>query len=316
MSTTHSTSEGRRLPYTVVGGKRGDRALPSRRTFSIVVLNRGGKFDRESAFARLAAWEPAEILSIEIGTSSYDVEHLAARFSHVRFVLLDRSVSVGEQVNLGISEAIGSLVLVLWNDFEIAGLPKAVHSTEAPLCSVPLLRGERNQVLPSLIAPAFYHQRLQVLALPPPNDRVASILPFDYVGLYHREQFQRIGGYDGAIYAPHWQKLEFGFRAHMWDYRIMLEPQLRMSCSQTPPPEDTTPNEDYLRFYLKTLAVRFTGDSGRLPYSKLLMVILRAQAGPLRAWRLFREARRWVERNRYSFRQDARRVTELWDVAS
>ncbi len=316
MSTTPSTSEHCRRPYTVVGGSKSDRALPSRPSFSVVVLNRGGKFDRESAFARLSAWEPAEILSVEIGTAAYDVEHLVARFPQVRFVLLDHDISIGEQVNLGIGEAIGSLVLVIWNDYDISGLPKGVHAGEAPLCAVPVLRGDRNQVLPSVVAPAFHQQRLQVLPLPPPNDRVPSIVAFDYVGLYHREQYQRIGGYDSAIRSPHWQKLEFGFRAHMWGYRIMLEPQLRLRCAQTPPPEDTTPDESYLRFYLRTLAVRFTGDTGRLPISKLFMLIVRAQAGPIRACRLFREAQAWVERNKYSFRQDARRVTELWDVTS
>ncbi len=316
MSTTHSTSEGCRLPYTVVGGQKSHRGLLNRPSFSIVVLNRGGKFDRDTAFQRLSAWEPAEILSIEIGTSSYDVEHLASRFTHVRFVLLDRRVSAGEQVNLGIAEALGSVVLVLWNDYEIAGLPKAVLTSEAPLCSVPVLRGERNQILPSLIAPAFYQQRLQVLPLQPPNEPVPSIVAFDYVGLYHREQYQRVGGYDRSIVSPHWQKLEFGFRAHMWGYRIMVEPHLRLSCAQTPPPEDTTPDQSYLRFYLKTLALRFTGDTGYLPLSKFFMVVLRAQTGPLRAWRLFQEAREWVHRHRFSFRQDARRVTELWDVDS
>ena len=62
------------------------------------------------------------------------------------------------------------------------------------------------------------------------------------------------------------------------------------------------------------VTIRFVRDQGRLPLRQLLPFVLRSGLGVSEALRQFRDVRRWVARNRYRFTQDARRVTELWEV--
>ena len=100
----------------------------------------------------------------------------------------------------------------------------------------------------------------------------------------------------------------------MWGDRIETTSTVSMSYIGDVPAEDTTPDDSYKVFYLKDLAVIFSGDSGRLPLGRFVPYFLKTGGGMLNALREFREVRRWVEINRYRFKQDARSVTGLWEI--
>ncbi|MFP4637377.1 MAG: hypothetical protein ACLFM6_02960 [Spirochaetaceae bacterium] len=315
MSTTRSTTE-ESLPYTVVGGRHVDRAADPSTAVSLVVLNRGRSVNRGGYFGRLLDLGFTDILSMEHSGSHYDVEALSRCHRDVRFVLLRRKTSLGEQVNVSMQEARGRFLYVVWNDMRIGPLGEAMREALAVrnyLCTAPVLRNQKGDQLPTAMAPAFHRSRLKVLPLPPSYTRMPTLFPFDYTGIYHKEQFIFAGGYDHRIPTPYWQKLDFGFRAHMWGYTIQLDPQLVTSGTE-PPTEDATPDESYKRFFLKNLSVRFSADQAVLPFSRFPGFALRTGGGLLRNWQLFREIRGWVHENRYRFKQDARRVTELWEA--
>ena len=319
MNTIPTTSKQFRIPYTVAGGQKGDRVRKSPVLLSLLLLNRGGRPFRQEILKELKTLGFDEIISIEGPQINYDVESLALKFPNIRFLLLHQQVSRGEQINMGIEEAKGRFVFVLWNDIRIA--PSSLSrrllekiQEEEVLCVVPLIKNQRQETLPTVQAPAFDRKRLRVLPLQPNSDGMVNLFPFDYLGIYHRGRFLLTGGFDYSIKNPWWQKLDFGFRSFMWGEKILCSTALRVSYLGDVPSEDTTPDSGYKRFFLKNLSIRFTGDSGVLPGSRFLPFAFRSGGGIFSAYKEFKAAQKWVEINTFRFQQDARGITELWEV--
>jgi hypothetical protein len=317
MSTTPTTSEQLRVPYTIVGGEKSDRNLRTPPPLSILLLNRGGKPFRREYFRELDQLGDLEIVSVEQGKATYDVEALSRQFPKVRFLLLHKQLTRGEQINLGIKEASGQYVFVLWNDMKVVspltvGLMKRLHEADR-LCTVPIIQNTRLETVPSIMVPAFYRKSIKVIPMVPQQTDVKTLFPFDYCGLYHRTRFLMTGGYDYQLKNPYWQKVDFGFRAHMWGESIRCDTSFRVRYLAEQAPEDTTPDESYKLFFLKNLTVRFGGDMGTLPLGRFFPYYLRSGSGLVSAIREFREIRRWVYDNRYRFVRDARSVTDLWE---
>jgi hypothetical protein len=226
-------------------------------------------------------------------------------------------VTVGEQINLGIHEARSPHVMTLWSDMYAPSVTHRIAEKVRELdavCVVPVLRTERNETIPSVIAPAFYRSLFRTVPMLPGAEGAPSLYAYADTGVFSRERFELLGGYDPLITNPYWQRLDFGMRAYLWDDQIRVLPSFRVQTSKPLPPNDTTPDASYARFHLKNLAIRFVRDQGRLPIRQLFPFVLRSGLGISEALRQFREARRWVQKNRYRFAQDARRVTELWEV--
>lgn len=317
MNTIPSTTKRHRIQYTVVGGTRPHSGGKLPRSLSIVLLNRGGRPFKSGVFDELSEIGAAEIISVEGPGHSYDVENLARKYPEVRFVLLDESITVGERVNIGIEEAKSEFVFVLWNDLKlIAGFAERAFAnmvSDPILCTVPIIQNQRRETVPTIPVPALYRKRLKILPTQASADREAALYPFEYCGMYRKEQFSLLGGYDYLLRNAHWQKLDFGFRAFMWGERIHCSTSFRLQYRGDSPAEDTSRDQSYKLFFLKNLAVRFNRDSGKLPPGKLPGYLLRSGGGLLSAYREFREVSRWVSLNQYRFRQDAKSVTELWE---
>jgi len=318
MSTIPSTSKRLSVPYTVVGGGRSGRARRFPTPLTLLLLNRGGRFFKHAFFEELTRLGAEEIISIEGPTASYEIENLSRDFPTIKFMVLHEPTSRGEQINMGVEEAKGELVFVIWNDMKLssssisARIVERIRESDC-LCTVPLVQNARLETVPTIMAPAFYNKLLKVLALQPSSDGIMSLFPFDYCGIYNKERFILVGGYDSSLATPYWQKMDFGFRSYMWGEKIHCSTALHVSYSGELPSEDSTPDEGYKMFFLKNLSVRFTGDSGILPRSRFFPYILRT-GGAMSALKAFRRARAWVETNRFRFKQDARSVTDLWEV--
>ncbi|MBN2051484.1 MAG: glycosyltransferase [Spirochaetales bacterium] len=319
MSTIPSTSKNVRTPYTVAGGTK--PAVPSspREGVTVLLLHRGAKVYRSGIFGDLSRLGFPEIISMEGPPGPYDVEELARRYEHVRFIILHKEAGVGEQINIGMAEAAGRYVLVLWNDMKIQQVTVLARVVEklqesGVLAVVPVLQNQKQQIIPSIQAPAFYRKALKVLTLQPSADGAVTLFPFDYVAVYNKESFLLLGGYDYTIANSYWQKMDFGFRTYMWGSRILCHTGMQFRYGTDIPMEDTTPDESYRRFFLKNLVPRFSGDCAEIPSRRGLSYCLRSGAGFYRGWKEFQEVRRWVNLNRYRFNMDARSVTELWEL--
>ncbi len=320
MSTTPSIFKRPRAPYTVVGGSRGAGPAPDRsrgEALTVLLLARGGRFHREEHLRELAGLRDVQVLSVEGAGPAYDLEELSRRDPAIRFLLLREPATPGERINLGMGEALSERVLVLWSDMRDEGdsLAAALKVPQRELlCQVPKLKSARGEVLPSILVPAMIKGRLKVLPWKPAREDMRSLYPFDYCGLYSRRRFLQLGGYDPWMRNPYWQKMDFGFRAGLWGETVAWQPRLQFAYTAEPEGEDNTPDPSYKLFFLRNMAVRFTGDSGLLPFSRLPQYAMRSGSGLLDSLKEFREVRAWVHENRFRFQGDVPSLLGRWEM--
>ncbi len=317
MSTTPITID--KVDYTVIGGKREPSLRREAPMISIVLLNRAGRVFKTDILNSLSRLDVHEVISIEHSGAGYDVEALSVKFPEVRFIRIHKDITEGEKINIGIEEAESRYVFVMYDDMNIVsgGLSDRLldQIIEANcLCVVPLIQSRKQSTVPSIMSPAFMRNSLKIVQLPPSVDGMDSLFPFDYAGVYDRSLFIKTGGFDNRITTKWWQKLDFGFRAYMWGDKIQCKTSLRVKYLDEIPEESITPDKSYRFFYLKNLTVRFDGDYGVIPKNRFLSYYLRSREGFFTALKEFREAREWVDVNKYSFRMDARHITEIWEA--
>ncbi len=326
MNTIPTTFNHSLPSYTVVGGiqRAGNSGL------SAVLLNRGGRYPRRTLFQELEKNGFDYIISLEGPEERYDVEDLSIRFPSVKFILLKQAVSVGEQVNLAVSELTGSLFFVLWNDIRIlhgGGAAKMAKRmlNEKPsesgddtsvykrLCTVPVIQNSHFETLPTIMSPAYFKDSVKTVPSALNTEGEMTLYPFDGIGIYDRERFIRLGGFDKTLSNSHWQFADFGFRSWLWGEEIAGTQLVRMSYDGDIPSEDSTVEESYKRFYLKNLAPVYRGDSAHIPLRRCPSYMLRFRDNPFEDWEDFFAARKWVEINKYRFKCDARKLIERWE---
>lgn len=319
MNTIPTTSKKIRIPYTVVGGKKVDKQQRTPSVLSLCILNRGGRLYRKDFFEEIQHMGNLETISVEGPGPGYDQEQLVRKYPNLRFLNVHSKISQGEKVNIGIEEAHGKYIFIIWDDVKLLTSTLSTRfidklQEEDHLCTVPLISNSSGEPVPSIMSPAFHRNKLKVLPFRCEKENTSSLFPFDYIGIYSKERFTKAGGYDYSIEHPYWQKMDFGFRVHMWGEKIICNGSLRLGYEGDVPAEDTTPNEEYKRFFLKNLSVRFVNDRGILPFSVFLPYWFKAGSGIIGSWKEFKAVKEWVNLNAFRFQRDARGVTELWEI--
>ncbi|MCD1653217.1 hypothetical protein K7J14_00650 [Treponema zuelzerae] len=321
----------RKVSHTIVGGsvkKSDDEGSP----FTVILLNRGGRYYRSAVFQSLESAGFDSILSIEsppapssgsgagasLVSQSYDIENLSIRFPSVRFLVPLENLTIGEMINAGMAETSSPWVLVLWNDMRLSqgALSQRLMSRiqeENLLCTAPVLTSQRMESLPVQMVPALKNKRFQIEPMPCIKDGSPTSYPFDFAGIYNRERFIRLGGFDHTISNPYWQNLDFGFRASLWGEQIRLSTSFRASYDGEVPQEDISSDRSYVRFYLKNLAPSFRKDEAVLPLVRFLSFLPRSGLGIFDAFSIFLQVRKWVHVNRYRFSRDAVEITRNWE---
>lgn len=317
MNTIPGTSKPAPASYTVVGGPGG----PGRDGcgFSLILLNRGGTVSRADALADFEKLRPDEIICLENPGNTWVIESLAARFPRVRFILFQETVTPGECINVAMEEARGPLAAVLWSDMKASpsGFPEgAVRDLPGggALCTAPWFYSRENESMPVLQIPAFQKKKLKVLSVLPSRETSSTLFPYDYCGIYSREKFLALGGYDPNIRSLWWQKADFGFRALLWGEKIVSSRLFRVTASENAPAEDVGADSGYRLFFLKNLAVRIGPRGGGLSRSSFFPFFLHSGCGLFTALAEFRLCRRWVNENSARFKKDALSVTGLWEA--
>jgi hypothetical protein len=181
------------------------------------------------------------------------------------------------------------------------------------LCTVPVIQNARFETLPTLSAPAVKKNTVNTITFGPDKDGLPSLYPFDAVGIYDRDRFIKLGGFDGTLTSFHWQLMDFGFRSHLWGEEIKLSQNIKVTYEGVVPPENYTADSSSLRFYLKNLAPIFRGDYANIPLRRFPAYFRASGKDIFSAWDEFSEGRRWVKVNRFRFKSDARTIAELWN---
>jgi len=314
MSTIPTTFNLDIPSYTVIG--QGERAGST--GITAVLLNRGGRYLRRSIFQDLEKAGFDYVISVETGKESYDTEELALRYPFAQFLMLKENRSFGEQINIAAMEVRTPLFFVLWNDVRFTQSGGAGRIADRLLqhkllCTVPVVQNSHFEIMPTLIVPALYRGTIKTIPFVPVKEGSLSIYPFDGVGVYHREKFTGLSGYDPKITSPYWQLMDFGFRAYLWGEKITASQLVKVVYDGNLSPQDTSMHPDYRWFYLKNIAPVFRGDTAHLPWRRCIPYLFKSGEGFKQAWDHFRQARDWVELNKFRFRLDAHQLTELWE---
>jgi len=319
MSTIPLTFDDQNTPYTIVGNTAQDCRKDSLPLFSILLLNRGGKFHREELLHEIYKIDFAEILYIEGPEFSYDIEQLSRKYPEVKFLLCQSQISTGEKINIGMEESQSHLVFVFWSNNKIVSnsiTAELIKRTEQQnvLCSVPVMKNIHHKDIPSIQVPGFIKGNLKVVPWSPVKNSIESIFPFDYCGIYNRKKYYNIGGFDNNIKNPYWQKLDFGFRAFMWGERIRLDTGFVLQYLGDTEVENSSPDKDYKIFFLKNIFVKYKNNAGFIPLYKLLNYLYYSDSGPVRSIKEFITIRKWVRENKDRYKNDAKALVKLWKV--
>jgi hypothetical protein len=158
-----------------------------------------------------------------------------------------------------------------------------------------------------------YRKNVRTLAFAPRQEGLPSLYPFDGVGIYDRERFIGLGGFDPLIRNPYWQLMDFGFRAHLWGEENSVTQHIKLSNEGPESVEDSTVDEGYRRFYLKNIAPVFREGQAHLPLRRFPGYLASSGWDLFGAWDEFNEARHWVRDNRQRWKRDARAVNDFWE---
>jgi len=315
------------IPYTAVGGKEhiGSSGITA------IVLNRS-PLVRRAFFQEIEKTGFDTVISIESSAPHYDIEELAGRFPFVRFIIPEREINLGEQINLAASETQSPLFFVLRSDMKIiiGGTARRIAErlsiiTEENkektvcykrLCTVPVLMNSNYEIFPSIVTPATVKKKIQPMFIEPANESDYTLYPFDGIGIYDKQRFIEIGGFDVSIKKLHWQLMDFGFRAHLWGEEIALSLNLKLSYEGELPIENSSIEESYRRFYLKNLAPILKNKNqekeAHLPFYRFFSFMKNSGEDIFSAWKEFKESKRWVNYNKDRWICDAREVANKW----
>jgi len=306
-------------PYTVIGGDALNRENKERPGLSIILLNRGTRPFRRDLFDQLCKIGVREVLSLESGPCPYDVEALSKKHDIVRFIIFSQLSSTGARIDAAMREALSDYIFVVQGDMKInaAGISSRVFSKIADrgrLCAVPVFRNSRGELIPTAVSPlpgkggVFDVQPTAVA-----DGEVATLMPWDYTGIYRRDKHFGIGGFDPQITESWWQLLDYGMRAWLWGEEIRTHSALRMGYMDEMLPQNSTPGPGYRRFFLKNLAVKRRGDTGRLTRSGWWTYLHSSGESASATRKTWKEIQSWVNINHYRFLHDAEEITELWE---
>ena len=102
-------------------------------------------------------------------------------------------------------------------------------------------------------------------------------------------------------------------RSWLWGEKIRLTSKLQFNYLEEPPVEDRTYTMSYLRYYLKNELPRIKLGEGYIKNSAFISFLFRSSCGYLEARRQFKEAKLWVEKNKFKFTIDLQNLIENWD---
>lgn len=317
MNTIPTIFNEKKISHTVIGGttkKSEEETSP----FTLVLLNRGGRYYRSTVFQGLESAGFSSIVSIEVHSQTYEIDSLSSKFPYIKFVVPNEVISIGEMINLGILESNSPYIVVMWSDvngLQIQTVKRIIEKmkNEQLLCVAPLLSNHRMEQLPVQMVPTLQKKIFQIEPMPCYKDASLTLYPFDFIGIYDKEKCIQQGGFDHSIANSYWQNMDFGFRAHLWGEKIILSNSFRLHYDGTIPSENLTAEDSYMRFFLKNLAPIYKIDHAVLPYAKLYSFYRKAGTSFLNSFSHFLKGRQWVKHNKYRFKCDALYILSQWE---
>ena len=315
MSSIPSTFDEHQINMTVIGGRENNS--PDALNISVILLHSSASHLKLNVFENLEGCNFRSIISIEHDSSNYSIEDISKKFPNIKFLIPLEKASDGEVINLAMSEIDSDYVLVLRDSLYIpsgvvlSNLADRLTSSKI-YCLVPRLLDKNKNGLYTLFTPGAEKSHFVIDTSSLVTDGKKTIFPKDYVGLYNRQKFIQLGGFDHTIKTPYWQNLDLAMRSWLWGQETKLTTMLQLSYIDEPPVDDRTINKDYLRYFLKNEVPKYKNEAAFMKNSSFLKFLFHSSCGYLEAKKLFKEAKEWVEKNKYQFKMDLQTFVKDW----
>lgn len=316
MNTIPLIFNEKHIDRTIIGGSEKNPFVSH--PISVIVLTREISHYKNQMYESLMKNGFESIVSIEHHVENYAIEELSKKYPCVKFIIPHEKISTGEKINIAMSEIESPYVLVLWDDIKtrsniITDMLLSRLTESETLCLGPTLQNDQMQILLVKMKPHLQKTNFSVLPTQVFYESSPTLYNYDFIGIYNRQKFIQMGGFDYSIKAPYWQNLDFCLRSWLWGEQILLSPIFRLSYEDTGPLEDSTIDPSYQRFYLKNLLPLFSEDKAYIPVSSFFAYSRRSSYSFFESLAQFRNAREWVEKNKYRFRTDAKMLITTWD---
>ncbi len=317
MNSIPLTFNEHQIDRTVLGGE--PSPLSWKLNVSVIMLNTNGGHLRLQALDNLVSCGFRSIISVEPAPDSYNLEDLSRRYPSIKFVVPLKGTNDGELINMCMSEISSPYVLVLRDSMHIpqniltANLAENL-TKDKTYCVVPRLYEASGAPVLVNIMPEAVKGRFCLTQANYITEGLSTLFPFDYCGLYNREKFILLGGYDYTIESAYWQNADLSMRAWLWGEKITISPSFKISYSGEAPILDSTRSLSYIKFYIKNLLPKFKEDHGYVSNLSFFRFALHSTSGFVETISQFKQARRWVRLNKYRFKTDAKTLIENWVV--
>lgn len=315
MNTIPTIFNERLINCTVLGGKRNPEN--TKMNVSVILLNNGGTHLRAQNLENLQKCGFKNIISMEKNSENYNLEDLVNKFSMVKFIIPQEEVTDGDLINIGMSETDAEYVFVLRDSVQISNFVLSSNVASKLIekncfCYVPRITLDKTMVVDIDYIPFVEKGIFKVTSTSTVLDGRATFYPANFIGLFNRQKFIQLGGYDYTIKSPYWQNLDLALRSWLWGEKTVVTTGITISFSDSTPVEDTTSTLSQFRFYLKNLAPVFNLDHGEISKSVFLRTMRRSGCGLVETIRQFKDAREWVEKNKFRFKTDAAGLITSW----
>jgi len=315
MKDIPTTFDEHQITRTVVGGL--SNTSESSLNISVILLNSSGSHFKVHTFENLLQCNFHSIISIEHDPNNTTIDEMSKKFPMIKFIVPLEYATDGELINLAMSEVQSDYVLVIRDTLHIPSGIILQHMSEkltkdSIYCIVPRLFDQNKNGLACTFNPGVNRSHFAVEASLAMQDGIKTLYPFDYIGLYNREKFIQLGGFDWTINSSYWQNLDLALRSWLWGEETRITSLLQFSYNTEVPVEDRTINLDYLRYYLKNELPKIKMEQGYIKKISFIIFLFRSSCGFLEARRQFNAAREWVRKNKFRFKMDLQTFVENW----
>ena len=314
MNTIPLTFDEHQINRTVIGGRTN---TPGALNISVILFNSGGTHFKINNLENLLSCNFDSIISIEKNNDTFSIEDVTKKFPKIKFIIPKEETNDGEMINLAISELSSDYVLVLRDSLYIPqgmilqNLAQRLVKEDI-YCFVPRLLDKNKNGLSTRFNPCAEKSHFVIDSSFVVTDGVKTVYPFDFIAVYNRKKFIRLGGFDYTIKSPYWQNLDLAVRSWLFGEKTKLTTMLQFSYLDEVPVEDRTVNIDYLRYYLKNELPVLKNDRGCFKYNSFFKFFRQSSCGFLEARRQYQCAKDWVEANKCHYKMDLQSFIQNW----
>lgn len=315
MNIIPSTFSEFEINRTVLWGRQNNTNVTM--DISVIMLNKNGSHLRTQTLETLISCGFKTIVSVEPDSQNFNIDEVSRRYPTVKFVIPLEKACDGTLINSCISEIDSKYFLVLRdsmyipNGFLSKNLAENILKNDV-YCVVPRLVDMQGSGISNNFIPSASKGKFKMTLNPYIQDSLPTLYPFDYVGIYNREKFIELGGFDYTMTSEYWQNADLALRSWLWGEKTSITTKFQLAYAEECPVENTKPDLSYLKFYLKNVLPKFKSDHGVISVFSFFGYYLCSSCGLLESISQFKMARRWVNKNQYRFKKDIQYLIEHW----